>query len=78
MQLKLKQLLPLRKKEGKGGFTMERTKTTLYNEKTGKVVKETYGDWANTKTPWKVTQGAQKGIIKNKFLIDSKGNVLKR
>ena len=75
---KTKAITTVEKKEGKGGFTMERTKTTLYNEKTGKVVKETYGDWANTKTPWKVTQGVQKGIIKNKFLVDNKGNVLKR
>ena len=75
---KTRAITTVEKKEGKGGFTMERTKTTLYNEKTGKVVKETYGDWANTKTPWKVTQGVQKGIIKNKFLVDNKGNVLKR
>ena len=57
---------------------MERTKTTWYNEKTGKVVKKTYGDWENTKTPWAAIQGLRNGTIKDGDVIDGKGNVLNR
>lgn len=62
---KTKAITTVEKKEGTGGFTMERTKTTTYNTKTGEVVKTTYGDWVSTKTPWKITQGVQNGTIKN-------------
>ena len=57
---------------------MERTKTTWYNEKTGKVVKKTYGDWENTKTPWAAIQGLRNGTIKDGDVIDGKGNILNR
>lgn len=75
---KTRAITTVEQKEGIGGFTTERTKTTWYNEKTGKVVKKTYGDWENTKTPWKFIQGLRNGTIKDGGVIDGKGNVLNR